>query len=112
MTADVILSALRAAPDGLTRSELFAAGNRKWRADDLTAALDQLETQGVITRERVNLPKGRPAERWRLISHAESSQDSGQTSETPSSPPRDTLQFMADRWFAAQRRRLGLEGRP
>jgi hypothetical protein len=106
MTTDLILAALRAAPDGLTRSELFAAGSNKWSAADLTAVLEQLEARGDVRRERTQPRRGRPIERWRLIS------PTGSNSISVESQPRDWMAFYA-RWRDAQnRKRRQLGGRP
>ncbi len=61
--ADEIRDLLRAAPGGLTRTELVAALGRHQFGDKLTGVLVALERVGMALRETTHTG-GRPAERW------------------------------------------------
>jgi hypothetical protein len=65
-----VLEKIRAAPDGLTRSELRDAFHRNVLAKDLLAALAKLRDRGEITDEKDESTGGRPAQRWRLRDNA------------------------------------------
>ena len=60
----LVLAKLRAAPSGLTRTELRDAFQRNLKNNDLVAALATLRDKGLIESETVSTG-GRPAERWR-----------------------------------------------
>jgi len=62
--ADAILSALRQAPDGLTRTQMHAALSRHATAAEIDRALEVLLAAGRVTREP-RKTGGRPAEVWR-----------------------------------------------
>jgi hypothetical protein len=62
--ADKILSAVRAEPIGLTRTEISRSFSRNVSADTLNNALQSLSTRGLIRAEKES-GSGRPAERWR-----------------------------------------------
>jgi hypothetical protein len=70
-TADAILQALRAAPQGLTRAAiLHDVFNRNRSSDDIHRALGVLE-EAVLARRIVEAETGgRPAERWVLLPQA------------------------------------------
>ncbi len=61
--ADTILAALRATPDGLTRTEINNLFDRNRSADRVSGALRLLEEQGLATLHREQTG-GRPRERW------------------------------------------------
>lgn len=66
--ADFLLAALRANPDGLTRSDLHQLLGRNTAVQDLEAALDLLRRYGLATPTLHRHEKGgRPAERWRVL---------------------------------------------
>jgi hypothetical protein len=65
VVADRILSAVRAAPNGLTRTEICALFGRNVTADSLNYALQSLSARGLIRAVRES-GSGRPAERWRI----------------------------------------------
>lgn len=62
-TADAILRALRAAPGGLTRTEITALFDRHKSATELDRALMVLHTRGLVRFDR-QPTKGRTLERW------------------------------------------------
>jgi hypothetical protein len=62
--ADAILAALRAKPEGMTRTEIRdGIFQRNTSAEDIVHALALLLRYGLVRREAVETP-GRPAERW------------------------------------------------
>jgi len=65
-TADDLLRALRAAPDGLTRSEMREHFGRNKSSAEITRALGVLARQGIahLVVEKQDVA-GRPTERWR-----------------------------------------------
>jgi hypothetical protein len=68
-TADELLRALRAAPDGLTRSDMTAHFGRNKSSAEIGRALAVLARQGLArmaTPERTG-ERGRPAERWYAV---------------------------------------------
>lgn len=67
--ADEVRDRLRAAPAGLTRTELVAALGRHQFGDKLTQALLTLEGAGLARREKVKTG-GRDAERWLAVNGA------------------------------------------
>jgi hypothetical protein len=69
--ADAILAALRAEPDGLTRTDIRDLFNRHERLGRVDAALARLQEAGLA--ERVDEPTaGRPIERWFAVTVAAS----------------------------------------
>ncbi len=62
--ADEVRDLLRAAPAGLTRTELVAALGRHTHGDRLTQALLTLQGAGLVRRGEKEDTGGRPAERW------------------------------------------------
>ncbi len=63
-TADAILSALKAAPDGLTRKQLYVdVFSRNKQSDEIARALHRLLDQRLVRSETVQTG-GRPAETW------------------------------------------------
>jgi hypothetical protein len=60
---DTLLSRLRAAPQGMTKTELNAALGRNRKADEINQALTLLSDRG-LARVKVEDTQGRPAERW------------------------------------------------
>jgi hypothetical protein len=86
--ADEILRALRAAPNGLTRTQIRDHFGRNRSGDEIGRAL------GVLFRARLALPErvgtgGRDAERWRTVSHVPSpcTTKTTETTEGPESAP-------------------------
>ena len=65
--ADEILTALRARPDGMTRTELRDFFGRHRTADQISRALASLQVLDLIRREQ-EMTLGRPAERWLAVS--------------------------------------------
>jgi len=66
-TADTVLAALRAAPDGLTRTAIFSdVFKRNAPAEEITRALVSLARSSLVSCERIAPEggKGRPSERW------------------------------------------------
>jgi hypothetical protein len=61
--ADAILSALRAAPEGLSRTDIRDLFGRNQTAARINASLRALEEAGLARAERVE-SGGRPVERW------------------------------------------------
>lgn len=61
--ADAILSALRAAPEGLSRTDIRDLFGRNQTAARINASLRALQEAGLARAERVE-SGGRPAERW------------------------------------------------
>ncbi len=66
---DTLLSRLRAAPRGMTKTELNAALGRNRKADDINQALTLLSDRG-LARMELEETSGRPAERWFATNHA------------------------------------------
>jgi hypothetical protein len=64
--SDFFLSALRAQPAGLTRTELSAKLGRNRKAEDINAALELLKDYGLADRVKERTD-GRPVERWFAI---------------------------------------------
>jgi hypothetical protein len=62
--ADIILEALRAAPDGLTRTEVSNLFGRHEAAERIQLAIGELQRRGIIATETVETG-GRPIERLR-----------------------------------------------
>jgi hypothetical protein len=62
-TADAIVRALRMAPTGMTRSELFSLFNRHKPANEINRGCLVLHHKGLARFERVET-NGRPVERW------------------------------------------------
>lgn len=63
-TADEILTALRAHPDGMTRTEIRDFFGKNRRADEITRALSLLAEHGMASFQTKADTGGRPAERW------------------------------------------------
>jgi hypothetical protein len=64
-TADEILRALRARPDGMTRTEIRDFFQRNKRSDEISRALSVLETQGTAFPAMESVPgQARATERW------------------------------------------------
>lgn len=63
-TADVILAALKAAPDGLSRTDLRDLFGRNRGAEDIVYALNTLQGLGLVECSR-QTTKGHPVEIWR-----------------------------------------------
>jgi hypothetical protein len=62
--AEAILAALRACPDGMTRSQISAGVfNRNKTSPEITRALTRLLEYGLVRRDKVPTG-GRPAETW------------------------------------------------
>jgi DNA-binding transcriptional ArsR family regulator len=68
VTADEVLKALRAAPSGLTRTELSSRFGRNKSASEINRALTVLTQHGLVRSEKEDATAGRPAERWFSIS--------------------------------------------
>jgi predicted transcriptional regulator len=66
--ADEVLRALRAAPNGLTRTELSGHFGRNKSASEVNRALTVLMQHGLIRLEKENANTGRPPERWFAVS--------------------------------------------
>ena len=64
--ADRILSALAAAPDGLTRTEIRGLFNRHAKSNQITRALESL-ARANRAEMSVEKTSGRPIERWKLV---------------------------------------------
>jgi Protein of unknown function (DUF3987)/Primase C terminal 1 (PriCT-1) len=62
--ADELLKALRAAPYGLTRSEMSDLFGRNRSMREIDRALTSLAECGLADRVKVDTERGRPAERW------------------------------------------------
>jgi hypothetical protein len=63
--ADAILAALRAKPEGMTRSEIRRAVFQDHRtSDEVARALGLLLRFGLVRQEMITDTGGRPAERW------------------------------------------------
>jgi len=63
-TADAILSALKAKPEGLTRTEIFSVVfHRNKHSSDIARALELLAKFGMAVSRSVET-EGRTAERW------------------------------------------------
>ncbi len=71
-TADAILAGLRAAPDGLTRTEISDLLGRNKPSAEIVRALTWLAKRGIAIPEKVGGEVGRPAEVWRLGSFVNS----------------------------------------
>jgi DNA-binding IclR family transcriptional regulator len=67
--ADRILQALRAAPNGLTRTEIRDLFDRNRNASEINGALTVLEERG-LARRVPEATAGRPIERWIAASSA------------------------------------------
>jgi hypothetical protein len=67
VTADEVLRALRAAPDGLTRTDLSNRFGRNKSAAEISRALTVLVQQGLATPEKADSIVGRPAESWSAV---------------------------------------------
>jgi hypothetical protein len=64
--ADVILTAIRSAPDGLTRSDISKLFDRNKSAEQISRALDALKSYGLADfTTKKNEGGGRPTEVWR-----------------------------------------------
>jgi hypothetical protein len=68
VAADEVLKALRAAPSGLTRTELSSHFGRNKSANEINRALTVLTRNGIVRSEKEDVETGRPAERWFAIS--------------------------------------------
>jgi hypothetical protein len=66
-TADAILAALRAAENGLTRTEIHHALSRNASAHEIDRALAALVGHGLARSETEGGPLGRTVERWRAL---------------------------------------------
>ena len=65
--ADTIVSALRQAPDGLTRTDISGLFNRNIAASRIETALEQIERYGLAYCDSLGLEgRGRPTTRWLL----------------------------------------------
>jgi hypothetical protein len=67
----LVLQKIQQSPDGLTRTQLRDAFHRNIPSSDLLAALAKLRDQGKVCSEQERQTGGRPAERWRVPSNAE-----------------------------------------
>ena len=67
VTADEVLKALRAAPSGLTRTDLSSRFGRNKSASEINRALTALTQHGLARPEKEDAAAGRPAERWFAI---------------------------------------------
>ena len=68
VSADQMLKALRASPDGLTRTELSSCLGRNKSATEITRALTLLTQHGLVRTEKNDSEAGRPPERWFAVS--------------------------------------------
>jgi DNA-binding transcriptional ArsR family regulator len=64
VAADEVLRSLRAAPGGLTRTELSGRFGRNKSASEINRALRLLTQQGLVRFEKEDARMGRPAEHW------------------------------------------------
>ena len=64
VTADEVLKELRAAPGGLTRTELSGRFGRNKSALEISRALTVLTQHGLVRSEKEDVTAGRPPERW------------------------------------------------
>ena len=64
-TADAILSALRATPDGMTRTDVSNLLGRHHTSADIQRALSMLSLRALALKTVEPTTGGRPAERWR-----------------------------------------------
>lgn len=74
--ADGILQALRANPEGLTRSDMYRLSNGHWTREDVRPALDRLVQDG-LARPRKKATKGRSAEVWVSANYAKEEKEGG-----------------------------------
>jgi hypothetical protein len=93
----LFLGALRAAPQGLTRRDLYQTASGHIRAPQLISTMARLRDRGLAVCQ-TEPTRGRPAERWFAPEHlclqSEQSGQSGQSAEVstlaaPDSTPRD-----------------------
>jgi hypothetical protein len=68
--ADELLKALRAAPDGLTRTEISQVFGRNKSASEINRALTALVQHGLVTSKNEDPTGGRPTERCYAVSLA------------------------------------------
>ena len=65
VVADGLLSALRQAPDGLTRTAISGILSRNVPANQIARALEELDRRGLASVRNIGAPgPGRPAETW------------------------------------------------
>lgn len=74
--ADVILVALQASYEGLSRTEISGLFSRNRNAFEIQQALRSLEEAGLARSDRVSTG-GRPSERWYAVTNQEQTADSG-----------------------------------
>lgn len=68
VTADEVLKSLRAAPGGLTRTELSNRFGRNKSAYEISRALTVLTQHGLVRSEKAEAATGRPPETWLAVS--------------------------------------------
>ncbi|MEO7651399.1 MAG: DUF3987 domain-containing protein [Bryobacteraceae bacterium] len=68
VSADQMLKALRAVPDGLTRTELSGCLGRNKSASEINRALTLLTQHGLVRSEKDEAEAGRLTERWFAVS--------------------------------------------
>ena len=86
--ADELLAILRAAPEGLTRKEIYNHFGRNKASSDIGRALGVLLEHGLVWRDVEPRTEGRPAERWRaLMPTAGGQTPNAQNASNALSPP-------------------------